>query len=140
MSELVEGARLEIVYTATTVSGVRIPVSPPRRNGLRSIQNPQPFGWGFLIPLRHSSFPQKVTLRLRRSLAAALKAACARHDAPACYRLFAGQRLTALEIHFVSPLHVAASYILLAATFLKSPACSYRCVSFSEKGHAAPLV
>ena len=36
--------------------------TPPRRNGLRSIQNPQPFGWGFLIPLRHSSFPQKVTL------------------------------------------------------------------------------
>ena len=32
MSELVEGARLEIVYTATTVSGVRIPVSPPKEN------------------------------------------------------------------------------------------------------------
>ena len=32
MSELVEGARLEIVYTATTVSGVRIPVSPPRKD------------------------------------------------------------------------------------------------------------
>ena len=32
MSELVEGARLEIVYTATTVSGVRIPISPPKNN------------------------------------------------------------------------------------------------------------
>lgn len=41
---------------------LRIPFPAPRRNGLRSIQNPQPNGWGFLIPLRHSSSPQKVTL------------------------------------------------------------------------------
>ena len=32
-----------------------------RRNGLCSIQNPQPSGWGFLIPLRRSSSPPKVT-------------------------------------------------------------------------------
>ena len=36
------------------VVGVRFPLSAPHRNGLRSIQNPQPNGWGFLIPLRHS--------------------------------------------------------------------------------------
>ena len=30
MSELAEGARLEIVYTITVVSGVRIPISPPQ--------------------------------------------------------------------------------------------------------------
>ena len=41
---------------------VRFPLPAARRNGLRSIQNPQPNGWGFLIPLRHSSSPQKVTL------------------------------------------------------------------------------
>jgi hypothetical protein len=31
MAELVEGARLEIVYTATAVSRVRIPLSPPKK-------------------------------------------------------------------------------------------------------------
>ena len=37
--------------------------------------------------------------------------------------------------------HVAASSISLAATFLqKSPSRSFRCVSFSEKGHATPLL
>ena len=56
---------------------------------------------------------------LRCSLAAALKAACARHDAPACYRLFAGQRLTALEIHLVSSLHVAAGYNIACGDFFK---------------------
>ena len=35
------------------------------------------------------------------------------------------------------PIHIAASCILLAATFLqKAPALSFRCVSFSAKGHA----
>ena len=35
---------------------VQVPPPAPRRNGLRSIQKAQPFGWAFLIPLRHSSF------------------------------------------------------------------------------------
>ena len=35
-----------------------------RRNGLRSIQKAQPFGWAFLIPLRHSSFsPQNFAVQ-----------------------------------------------------------------------------
>lgn len=43
---------------------VRIPPGTPRRNGLRSIQKAQPFGWAFLIPLRHSSFsPQNFALQ-----------------------------------------------------------------------------
>ena len=37
-------------------SRVRAPPSPPRRNGLRSIQKARPFGRAFLIPLRHFSF------------------------------------------------------------------------------------
>ena len=48
------------------------------------------------------------------------------------------------EVRGFDPLRVhqvAASCISLAATFFeKSPARSFRCVSFSEKGHAAPLL
>ena len=63
----------------TRVPRVRIPLSPPRWNGQRSIQNPQPHGWGFLIPLRHSFFSAK-------SHAAPSLFACKRaHDA--CYQL-----------------------------------------------------
>ena len=45
---------------------VRVQVSSaaPRRNGLHSIQNPQPLGWGFLIALHHSSFFAKGPARL----------------------------------------------------------------------------
>ena len=43
---------------------VQVPPPAPRRNGLRSIQKAQPFGWAFLIPLRHSSFsPQNFAVQ-----------------------------------------------------------------------------
>ena len=40
MAELVEGARLEIVYTPNRVSRVRIPLSPPEIKGLQEFANP----------------------------------------------------------------------------------------------------
>ena len=43
----------------TPQTGVRFSHGSPRRNGLHSIQKAQPFGWAFLIPFRHSSFPHK---------------------------------------------------------------------------------
>ena len=44
---------------------VRPPLPVPRRNGLRSIQKAQPFGWAFLIPLRHSYFsPQNFAVQI----------------------------------------------------------------------------
>lgn len=43
---------------------VQVPPPAPRRNGLCSIQKAQPFGWAFLIPLRHSSFsPQNFAVQ-----------------------------------------------------------------------------
>ena len=67
-----------------TVARVQIPLSPPYRNGLCSIQNPQPYGWGFLLLLRHLSFWAK-------SHAAHSLFACKRaHGASACHQLFAG--------------------------------------------------
>ena len=43
---------------------VQVPPPAPRRNGLRSIQKAQPFGWAFLIPLRYSSFsPQNFAVQ-----------------------------------------------------------------------------
>ncbi len=52
------------------------------------------------------------------------------------YTLIAYQGFESLSLR-----HVAASCISLAATFLqKSPACSFRSVSFSVKGHATPLL
>ena len=48
MSELAEGARLEIVYTPLRVSGVQIPVSPPI-----SFKEDKPFdSKGFVLFLR----------------------------------------------------------------------------------------
>ena len=46
-------------------------LSPPRRMDYAPFKIP-PNGWGFFIPLCHSSSPQKVTLRLCCSLASAL--------------------------------------------------------------------
>ena len=57
-------------------NGVRVQVPPaaPSRNGLYSIQNPQPSGWGFLIPLRRPPFRK----RSHRAFAVRLQACSGR--------------------------------------------------------------
>ena len=70
--------------TARGVRSTRSLLPLPRRNGLRSIQSPQPNGWGLLIPLRHSSSSEK-------GHAAPSLLACKRaRDVSACYQPFSG--------------------------------------------------
>ena len=70
--------------TARGVRNTRSLLPLPRRNGLRSIQSPQPNGWGLLIPLRHSSSSEK-------GHAAPPLLACKRaRDVSACYQPFSG--------------------------------------------------
>ena len=66
--------------------------------------------------------------------------------APCRYQLLANSRVYLSlwkndNIFFAWLRHIAASCISFATTFLqKSPARSFSCVSFCEKGHAPPLV
>ena len=89
---------------------VQVPSLAPRRNGLRSIQNPQPNGWGFLS-YRFVIPPFRKKSRLLRLCP------CKRgHDASALLPTFCGMREGSNSLlkntgdFFVSPLHVGTGY------------------------------
>ena len=148
---------------------VQVPPPAPRRNGLRSIQKAQPFGWAFLIPLRHSSFsPQNFAAQIFVGAPAALpdgkrascvslaaiffkKSSCAHSAAPRfpaklCFANFRGGpgrpagRQTCKR-HIACHDFFTKNHRALILLLLASPPCraATHCAPFKKPGRLAGL-
>ncbi len=121
---------------------VQIPPSPPSRSKfvllrlifyLRRKASHSPLLCSYSFFKKSRSVPRLFRCKYPYDNSLSLPASCE----------FKGLPLTLKNdnIFFAWLRHVAASCISFAATFLqKSPARSFSCVSFCEKGHAPPLV